>query len=187
MLNYNKVLKNNQITLRPIQEGDFEEMKRLTKNEKIWTYFTTNLSQEKELLNWIKTAIKLNETQERLGFTILDTKNNKIMGCTSLGNFSERDKRIEIGWTWLSESAQGTGINQLVKLILLHYCFDELHLERVESKTDVLNTAARKGLTKSGFTEEGILRSHTVLASGRRRDTIYYSVLKNEWNLISQK
>ncbi|APU68555.1 GCN5-related N-acetyltransferase [Christiangramia flava JLT2011] len=63
----------------------------------------------------------------------------------------------------------------------MRYCFEELQLERVESKTDVLNLAARKGLQKSGLTEEGVLRSHTLLANGRRRDSIFYGILKNEW------
>ena len=182
MINYKKVIETDKIILRPIKKDDFEEMKTLTKNEKIWTYFTSNLSKEKELLNWIKTAVKSIENKERLAFTIIDKRNNEIIGSTSLGNFSDRDKRIEIGWTWLSEKIQGTGLNQIVKLALLKYCFEELNLERVESKTDVLNIAARKGLKKSGFTEEGILRSHTLLANGRRRDSIYYGILKNEWN-----
>ena len=181
MINYHKILKTDRIILRPIKVDDFEEMKELTKNEKMWTYFTSNLSNEKALLQWIKTAIKSNENEERLAFTIIDRKTDKIIGSTSLGNFSGRDKRIEIGWTWISESLQGTGLNQIVKRILLEYCFEELELERVESKTDVLNIAARKGLKKCGFTEEGILRSHTLLANGRRRDSIYYGILKNEW------
>ena len=182
MINYNKVLKTDRIILRPIRDDDFQEIKELTKNEEVWTYFTSNLSDEKALLQWIKTAIRSNENKERLAFTIIDRNTYKIIGSTSLGNFSERDKRIEIGWTWLSENTQGTGLNQMVKKILLEYCFVELDLERVESKTDVLNIAARKGLKKSGFTEEGVLRSHTLLANGRRRDSIYYGILKDEWN-----
>lgn len=181
MINYHKILKTERIILRPVIEEDFKEMRELTKNEKVWTYFTSNLSNENELLHWIHTAVKSNADNERLAFTIIDRKNDKIIGSTSLGNFSKRDKRIEIGWTWLSEKTQGTGLNQMVKFILLKYCFEELELERVESKTDVLNIAARKGLEKSGFTEEGILRSHTLLANGRRRDSIYYGILKNEW------
>lgn len=181
MLNFNKGLENDQIILRPISEDDFEEMKKLTKNEKVWDYFTSNLSREQELRSWIRSAIKSSQNKEKLAFTIVDRRNNKIIGSTSLGNYSERDKRIEIGWTWLAEGSQGTGINQMVKFLLLEYCFEELELERVESKTDVLNMAARKGLEKSGFIEEGVLRSHTLLANGRRRDSIYYSILKKEW------
>lgn len=182
MMNFQKTIQTEQIILRPIKENDLEAMKTLTSNKNLWEYFTSDLSNDAELHQWIETAVKANQEKERLAFTILDAKSNTIIGSTSLANFSERDKRIEIGWTWLAEKMQGSGYNQLVKLELLKYCFEELHLERVESKTDVLNIAARKGLQKSGFVEEGILRSHTLLANGRRRDTIYYSVLKAEWN-----
>lgn len=103
------------------------------------------------------------------------------MGSTSFGNYSERDKRIEIGWTWLGKDYQGNGYNVQAKELLLNYCFEVLELERVEAKTDVLNKAARSSLLKSGFTEEGVLRSHTLMTNNRRRDTIYFSVLKSEY------
>jgi RimJ/RimL family protein N-acetyltransferase len=54
----------------------------------------------------------------------------------------------------------------------------------VEFKTDVLNQKARKALLKIGATEEGVLRSHTLMPHGRRRDTIYYSVLRDEWDRL---
>ncbi|WP_262507686.1 GNAT family N-acetyltransferase [Zunongwangia profunda] len=103
------------------------------------------------------------------------------MGSTSFGNYSEKDQRIEIGWTWLGKDFQGNGYNFQAKVLLLNYCFKTLALERVEAKTDVLNRAARNSLLKSGFVEEGILRSHTLLTNNRRRDTIYYSILKAEY------
>ena len=63
---------------------------------------------------------------------------------------------------------------------MLNYAFNELGMLRVEFKTDVLNLPARKALLRLGATEEGILRSHTLMTHGRRRDTIYYSFLKGE-------
>ena len=184
MLDFSKILENNELVLRPILESDFEEMKTLTNHPEMWTYFTCNLSDKDELLDWIRSAVKAGERKERLAFTVIQKSDRRILGSTSLGNYSERDKRIEIGWTWLSINAQGTGINKRVKQLLISYCFEELNMERVESKTDVLNLAARKGLEKSGMTEEGILRSHTLLANGRRRDSIYYAILKDEWEAL---
>ena len=63
----------------------------------------------------------------------------------------------------------------------MKYAFDDLNFERVEFKTDILNARARKGLEKIGGKAEGILRSHMTMWNNRRRDSIYYSVLKNEW------
>jgi len=63
----------------------------------------------------------------------------------------------------------------------MKYAFDELKFERVEFKTDVMNARARKGLENVGGKEEGILRSHMTMWNNRRRSSIYYSVLKEEW------
>lgn len=157
MIDYQKILQSKELILRPIKKTDFDEMWRLTQNPDHWVYFTADLSKKEHLMNWILSAAKAMENKERLAFTILDNSSQKIIGSTSLGNYSERDKRIEIGWTWLAEEYCGSGINQKVKLLLLKYCFAELDLERVECKTDVLNIAARKGLKKAGFTEEGVI------------------------------
>ena len=97
----------------------------------------------------------------------------QIIGSSSFGNFSDRDKRVEIGWTWLGRAYQGKGFNDLSKYLMMEYCFEKLGLERVECKTDVLNTHARRALQRIGMTEEGILRSHTLMTNNRRRDTIY--------------
>jgi RimJ/RimL family protein N-acetyltransferase len=71
-----------------------------------------------------------------------------------------------------------------MKYLMLGYCFETLGFERVEFKTDVLNLPARKALARIGATEEGILRSHTLMINNRRRDTIYFSILKPEWERL---
>ena len=84
----------------------------------------------------------------------------------------------------MGKEFQGTGINKECKFLLLQYAFEHLKFERVEFKTDVLNKASRRALEKIGAKEEGILRSHTLMHDGRRRDTIYYGILINEWTSL---
>ncbi|HRX11815.1 MAG TPA: GNAT family protein, partial [Draconibacterium sp.] len=131
--------------------------------------------------------LKGKEAKTRLPFTVILKENNMVTGATSFGNFSVRDKRIEIGWTWFGPQFWGKGINTQAKYLMLKYCFEVLELERVELKTDVLNVPARNALLRMNITEEGVLRSHTLMTKGRRRDTIYYSVLKNEWKNLKLK
>ena len=144
----------------------------------MWYYFTSGLSLQEELSKWIT-------AKSRLALTIIQKSSQKVIGSTSIGNLSVRDRRAEIGWTWLGKDYQGKGYNAEVKQELLHYLFDILNLERVELKTDVLNQPARKSLEKFGFVKEGVLRSHTQMIRNRRRDTIFYSLLKNEWDILS--
>lgn len=78
----------------------------------------------------------------------------------------------------------GTGVNHHAKFVLLSYAFDALRFERVEIKTDNLNERAKKALVHIGATEEGVLRSHMQMPHGRRRDSIYFSLLKGEWETV---
>ena len=181
MIDFSLKLENEKILLRPLEREDFDEISNLTQDPEMWCYFTSDLSNLEVLKKWIDSAVSDRIDHKRLAFVIIEKISGKIIGSTSFGNYSEKDKRIEIGWTWLGRDFQGNGYNTQAKELLLKYSFKTLRLERVEAKTDVLNKAARNSLLKSGFVKEGILRSHTLMANNRRRDTIYYSLLKSEY------
>ena len=117
----------------------------------------------------------------RRPFTIIDKQTGNIAGSSSMGNISYHDLRLEIGWSWLGKAFRSTGLNKHAKFAMMRYAFEELDFERVEFKTDVENARARQGLKNVGGIEEGILRSHMTMWNNRRRTSIYYSVLKNEW------
>ena len=76
------------------------------------------------------------------------------------------------------------GVNTRAKYLLLEHCFESLSAHRMEFKTDAVNRRARGALTKIGATPEGTLRSHTLMHDGRYRDTIYYSILEDEWSRV---
>jgi RimJ/RimL family protein N-acetyltransferase len=175
------ILENEILKLRLLRTDDLQDFVQISKDSSIWEYFTSDLNNEENIRIWIDEALVQYAEKSRYPFTIIDKILNRTAGSTSFGNFSERDKRIEIGWTWLGKKFQGSGINRHCKFLLLQYAFEVLNFERVEFKTDVLNLQARKALEKIGAVEEGVLRSHTLMPHNRRRDTIFYSILRNEW------
>lgn len=177
MLAKDLVLENEQLLLRPLQVEDLPALLPLTQDSSLWTYFTHDLSTLAGLETWAAGHF----SGDRLQFVVIDKRSGKLLGSTSFGNYFPRDQRIEIGWTWLGKAFQGTGINAQMKSLMLQYAFEELGMLRVEFKTDVLNLSARQALLHLGATEEGVLRSHTLMTKGRRRDTIYYSFLRGEW------
>jgi RimJ/RimL family protein N-acetyltransferase len=73
------------------------------------------------------------------------------------------------------------GVNMPAKFALLSYAFEVMKMERVEAKTDFLNERAKAGLLKIGMKPEGVLRSHMLMPGNRRRDSIYYSIIREEW------
>lgn len=181
MIDFKKNIQSERVFLRPIQLDDFEGMVNLTTDSAMWYYFTADLSDAAILKKWIENAVNELHRKESLPFTIISPENGEIIGTTRIGNISRIHKRVEIGWTWIAKKHQGTGINGHVKKLLFDYLFKETDTLRIELKTDVLNIPARKAMEKVGLTKEGILRSHTLMTNNRRRDTLYYSILKDEW------
>jgi len=177
----NLKLETDTVLLRPLQQDDISSFARIANEPSLWRYFTFLLNNTAELQRWVETALKEREEGKRIPFTIVEKATGEICGSTSLGSISYYDKRIEIGWSWLGKHYQGTGINFHAKFSMLSYAFDVLNWERVEIKTDNLNERAKQGLRKIGAKEEGVLRSHMQMPLDRRRDSVFFSILKDEW------
>jgi RimJ/RimL family protein N-acetyltransferase len=176
-------IENEVIKLRLVTKEDIYDLKKIAFDKEIWKFYTLEINNENDLDNYLNSLLKDFSEKRNIPFVIISKKdNNKIVGMSSFGNIAIPDSRIEIGWSWLGTDFQGKGINGEYKNLLLDFTFNNLKLTRVEFKTDVFNLKARRGLVKIGAIEEGVLRSHTQMHSNRRRDTIYYSILKEEWN-----
>lgn len=177
-------IENEDILLRTVTETDISELVAIASDVAIWQYFTVDLSTEERLSAYVVSLLNEYSLGRNVPFVIIDKHQWRIVGMSSFGNISPTDKRIEIGWSWLGTRFQGTGRNGVYKHLLIQYAFEHLDVIRVEFKTDVLNIKARKALLKIGAVEEGVLRSHTQMHSDRRRDTIYYSILRQEWEAL---
>lgn len=72
-------------------------------------------------------------------------------------------------------------MNPAAKLVLLGHAFDH-GLVGIQLKTDVRNAASRAAITKLGASMEGIHRKHRKLPDGTWRDSVYFSILDDEWD-----
>ena len=72
-------------------------------------------------------------------------------------------------------------MNTEAKLLMLRHAFDALGANRVEFKTDALNTVSRAAILRLGATEEGTFRRHMIVQGGRVRDTVYFSIVDRDW------
>ncbi|MBA3774508.1 MAG: GNAT family N-acetyltransferase [Ramlibacter sp.] len=175
------VLENERVKLRRVRLSDRAEFARIAFDPAIWRHFVAQVTTQEELDNFIEQAVHDSLSGTRIVFAIIDRATDRIVGSTAYGNLAAAERRLEIGWSWLGEEARRTGVNRAAKCALLQHAFDVLECERVELKTDVLNAPARAGLAGIGATEEGVLRSFNFMPGGRRRDVIYYSILRHEW------
>lgn len=114
-------------------------------------------------------------------FIIISKDSNTPAGITMFGNISFYNKRLEIGWTWIAQKYQGTGLNAKCKNLLLGYCFGDLNLRRVTFAIDITNLKSQRAIEKIGAVKEGLLRNYTIQSYGDSKGTYMYSILKKEW------
>jgi RimJ/RimL family protein N-acetyltransferase len=116
----------------------------------------------------------------QLVYVVRRLADGALVGSTSYMALAPEHARVEIGSTWYIAEAQGTAVNPEAKLLLLENAF-ACGYHRVELKTDARNARSRAAILKLGATEEGTLRSHMWMPQGRFRDTVYFSILAEEW------
>ncbi len=176
------ILENDFALLRPITKSDIDNLLPIATEDKDLLQFSPAPIYTPELLeSYIDKAVASRLNKNRYTFIVFDKTKNAYAGSTSFLNISDADDRLEIGATWYGKKFQRTGLNRNCKYLLLEYSFAQLDAERVEFKTDERNVASRTAIEKIGGQLEGILRRHTLMYDGHRRNTVYYSILRNEW------
>jgi N-acetyltransferase len=105
---------------------------------------------------------------------------SQIVGTTRFFFYNLQHKRVQIGGTWLAQSARRTGVNRAVKQILLREAFEVMRVQRVEFAVHPDNLVSRRAVECVGARFEGVLRQH-VCVEGEARDSAMYSVLADEW------
>jgi RimJ/RimL family protein N-acetyltransferase len=122
-----------------------------------------------------------------LPFAVVHLGDRRVVGSTRYANIVPEHDRLEIGWTWYGRPWQRTAVNTECKLLLLRHAFDALDCARVEFKTDVRNQRSRAALRRIGAVEEGVLRSHMRTPTAGRRDTVYFSIVREEWPEVRRR
>ena len=139
------------------------------------------------MLDYIESGLATLRDGTGLPFVTVEKKSDRIVGSTRFGNYDPANRRIEIGWTWIAKPWQRTAVNTEAKYLMLSHAFEQLKCVRVELKTDVLNEPSRRAMLRIGAREEGVLRKHTLMWTGRYRDSIYYSILDDEWPEVKSR
>lgn len=132
-------------------------------------------------------AFEEQERGESVVFATVERTSGQTIGSTRFMNIDRFNRRVEIGSTWIAPAWQRTAINTEAKYLMLRHAFEVWKCMRVELKTDALNQKSRNAILRIGAKEEGTLRRHLITWSGRVRDTVYFSVLDNEWPEVKAK
>ena len=91
------------------------------------------------------------------------------------------NRKLEIGHTWLGASNQRSGINTEAKYLLLTQAFEAKQCVRVQFTTDELNEKSRAAILRIGAKQEGIVRHERIMPDGRKRNSVRFSIIDEEW------
>jgi len=175
------LLEGSFVRLEPMTMDHHQRLTEVGLDPEIWRFTVVMIRSAEEMRDYIAEAVNAQRAGTSLPFVTIERSSGRVVGSTRFGNYDPANRRIEIGWTWLAKSWQRTAINTEAKYLMLAHAFERLGCVRVELKTDILNAPSRRAMLRLGAREEGVLRKHTLMWTGRFRDSIYYSVLDDEW------
>lgn len=181
------ILEGTHVELIPLEKEHFEELYAAAADKDLWTWIPTDGSDKAKFYKNYKLALSERDNGNQYPFVIRHKETQKLIGSTRFFEIYPSDKKLEIGWTWITKEFWGSSVNLECKLLLLTYCFEVLKTNRVQLKTKDDNLRSRKAIEKIGGVFEGILRKDKIQNDGTTRNAAYYSILDDEWNTAKQK
>lgn len=178
------VLEGQHVRLEPLSFEHLDGLCAIGLEESLWQWVPTRVRDRDEMRTYIEIALDEQRRGVSLPFATVLKDSGEIVGSTRFANMDMDDRRVEIGWTWIGIPWQRTAVNTEAKYLMLCHAFEVLDCVRVELKTDTLNVRSRQAILRLGAREEGVLRKHRRMWSGRFRDTVYFSILDAEWPAV---
>ena len=180
------VLDGRWVRLEPVAEGHRDGLRPAADDPRIWAVTTADAAGP-AFDPWFGELLALQAAGTRLTYAVRHLATGELVGTTCLFDYEPRHKRAEIGWTWYRPDHWGTVVNPECKLLLFAHSFDTMGLNRVQLKTDLLNTRSQAAIAKLGAVREGVLRAHMVVKDGRVRDSVMFSVTRAEWPAVRDR
>jgi len=180
-------LEGKHVRLEPLTLAHEPALNDAAANGELWNTDVTIIPKPEGMKDYIQFALDGLSERKQLPFAIVQKSSGQVVGSTRFYEIRAADKAAAIGYTWLSKSAQRTPINTEAKLLMLTHAFETWNCVRVELITDVRNEQSRTAILRIGAKQEGILRNHLILPSGRIRDSVVFSIIDSEWPDVKAK
>jgi N-acetyltransferase len=177
-------LLGDVVQLRPLERTDRDELISAAGDGELWKLFYTRVPSPERMEDAIETFLRLRDQGTMMPFTVRLASTGRVVGMTTFCNIDAANRRLEIGYAWFARSSQGTGVNAASKLLMLGHAFDELGCIAVEFRTHWMNQRSRRAIERLGAKQDGMLRSHQLMADGSIRDTVVFSIIASEWPTV---
>ncbi len=181
------VLEGQHVRLEPLSLAHEEPLNTAAGDGELWNSTVTVVPTRSEMLDYISEALAAQAQGRELPFVIIRKSTGQVVGTTRFYDIIVEHRKLVLGYTWIAASAQRSAVNTEAKLLLLTHAFEHWCYLRFELVTDVLNQQSRAAILRLGANEEGNLRNHLIMPSGRYRDSVCFSIIESEWQNVKAR
>ncbi len=175
------ILRGRYVRLEPLTIEHLDRLANIGLDEELWRFTNIKIWTYDDMRLYIESAQKDLEDRTALPFATVDLASGLVVGSTRFLAISREHKRVEVGSTWVAQPWQRTFVNTEAKYLMLRHAFEGWGCNRVEFKTSTLNEKSQLAMERIGAQREGVLRRHMINQDGTVRDTVYYSIILEEW------
>jgi RimJ/RimL family protein N-acetyltransferase len=175
------VLERDGVRLEPLAPEHADALAAAASDGRLWELWFTTVPAPDAMPAYVATALTGQQDGHMLPWVVRDFPTGAIVGSTRYHDIVPAIDRVEIGYTWYSQSRQRTAVNTTCKLLLLAHAFETLGCEVVGLRTDNFNFRSQRAIEALGAKKDGVLRHHAMRRDGTVRDSVLYSILAAEW------
>ncbi len=174
-------LEGYGVRLEPLRQVHADPLGVAASDGRLWELWFTSVPSPDESASYVQTALAGQEAGHMLPWAVRELATGEIVGSTRFHDIVATLDRVEIGYTWYAARWQRSHVNTACKLLLLEHAFDALGCACVGLRTDRFNVRSQRAIEALGCQRDGVLRHHMARKDGTVRDTVMYSLLREEW------
>ncbi|MFZ3279886.1 GNAT family N-acetyltransferase [Pseudomonas sp.] len=174
-------LQGQRILLRPLQYSDAAALLDAAADGELWNLTVTVVPSASTVDSYLKKALDGRDAGTVMPFVIVLKDSGEVIGSTRFWKIDPLNRKLEIGSSWISASWQKSFVNTEAKYLMLRHAFEVLDCVRVQFTTDENNQKSRNAILRLGAQQEGIVRHERIMPDGRKRNSVRFSIIDDEW------
>ncbi len=179
-------LTGRHVRLEPLSPAHVPDLfEAAGKDEEVWRWVPVHTPTTEQEIGEI-VEVRLQDTA-CTPFAVVQQTTGRAVGVTCYFDASAADELLEIGGTWYGRAVWRSAVNTESKLLLLAHAFDDLGMGRVMWKTDHMNERSQNAIRRLGAQYEGTHRRERRRPDGTWRDSVYFSMLRDEWPVAQRR
>ncbi|REG58229.1 RimJ/RimL family protein N-acetyltransferase [Paraburkholderia sp. BL6669N2] len=177
-------LTGKTVELRPLQREHAQGLLDAAADGQLWNMKLTVVPGPGTIDSYLAAALEGRAAGTVMPFVIVRRDTGALVGSTRFWKIDRVNRKLEIGHTWLSASAQRSAVNTEAKYLLLTHAFETMQCVRVQFTTDELNEKSRAAILRIGAKQEGVVRHERIMPDGRKRNSVRFSIIDEEWDEV---